>query len=693
MAAPYFILITNDLDRSSTNVGIMLSYVTIIGLAGIAYLFNDVSDIEVDRKAGKENALLGMAKNQIAILGAFFTMLAIGPWFWFLVDQWSLVLLGSEILLFYLYAFRPFRLKERGWAGVITDALYAHLIPAVLAAHTFNLIGGKHFTEISIFLVYLCIWQFFLGVRNILWHQLSDEEADRTSGVKTLVTEIGADSSNRIRNWLVIPLEVLSFLAFAWFINGFIHWFLPAFGVFVIFTFINKKENRRLTISKITNNYLDDFYIRWYPLLILAALILTDVHFLFIVLAHLILFRNGVVPLFKNIWQLFLPAIHNLSFWPWKAKSNAEIERRNHKLAICSTNRKKYSETFIHMHYELLQEGDLLLCDGYLPTSISIDHGEHFYPIRKIKTSLFRKKALSESEALEQLLVKHKISVVLTEYGPAGVMLLPICKKLGINLIVHFHGYDAYRDDVLSTYGLQYKALFAQASKVISVSNDMSKQLQKLGCDSEKIEEMAYGIDTDFFTRAKDLNPEKTIVFCGRFVAKKSPESVIKAFKIISEQIPSTNLIMIGDGELLERCKALAKALNLDQKISFTGALTPAEVVAQLQGASVYLQHSLTTPEHDSEGTPVSLLEAMALELAVVATSHGGIREVISNNENGILILEGDIMAMAAASVQLLEDEETRKRLGKAARLFILKHHKKAQYLEELRRIVQLVAQ
>lgn len=692
MAAPYFMLLTNDVDKVSGYAGIALSYCTIIGLAGIAYLFNDASDIEVDRKAGKENALSGMTKSQVAILGAFFTLLAIGPWFWFPVDRWSLTLLGGEILLFYLYAFRPFRLKERCWAGVITDAFYAHLIPAVLAAHTFNLIGGKHFLEISIFLAFLSVWQFFLGVRNILWHQLSDEKADRATRVKTLVTKIGADRTNRIRNWLVIPAEILSFFAFAWFINGFISWFLPAFGLFLLFTFLNKKETRHLTVSRITNNYLDDFYIRWYPVLVLSALMFTDIQFLPIVIAHLIIFRNGVVPIIKNVWKFILQYTDKLSFWPRQSKSNLENVSRNYKLAISSTNRNKYSETFIHAHYELLKRSDLLLCDGYLPSSVSIDKAKTFYQIQRIQISLFRKNPLTPSQALERLLRKNKTQVILAEYGPAGVELLPICQKLSIALIVHFHGYDAYRDDVLSSFGMRYPDLFNYASKLIVVSKHMRQQLIKLGAPPNKIDLLVYGIDTDFFRASAPRLKKKQLVFCGRFVAKKSPQNVIKAFKLICEKITAARLVMIGDGEELDACKALANELALENKIEFLGALPKEKVLVHFQQSSIYLQHSVHTEQNDSEGTPVSLLEAMSVELAVIATKHAGIVDVIEQNDNGLLVSEGDVTQMAQFAIDLLLDDQRTITIGKAARQTILQHHQKHKYLNELTGILNKIA-
>jgi glycosyltransferase involved in cell wall biosynthesis len=124
----------------------------------------------------------------------------------------------------------------------------------------------------------------------------------------------------------------------------------------------------------------------------------------------------------------------------------------------------------------------------------------------------------------------NQIEIVLAEYGPSGVEMMSICNQLNIPLVVHFHGYDAYRNDVLSTYGTYYKELFQKASAIIGVSKDMCSQLIKLGCPKPKINYLTCGIDTSIFQFLHETALENKFVFCGRFVAKKAPELVIQAF-------------------------------------------------------------------------------------------------------------------------------------------------------------------
>ena len=349
------------------------------------------------------------------------------------------------------------------------------------------------------------------------------------------------------------------------------------------------------------------------------------------------------------------------------------------RLAICSTNRWKYSETFIQSHYQLLGENDLLLCDGYLPTSLSSDRGKTFKEIEGTG---------NDSENLMMFLHEQRITHILAEYGPAGVSILPICQKLGIALTVHFHGYDAYRNDVLGSYGKKYPELFSYAQSVIVVSADMEKQLQKLGCPNHKIHKVRYGVNTDMFTPDHEPAPSDKLLFCGRFVAKKNPELVVRAFSIIHQALPTAKLTMIGDGELLDQTKRLAQALNLQDDITFMGAQSHEQVAVEMKKHSILLQMSGTTQDNDSEGTPLSMLEAMSSSMLFIGTRHAGIGEVIQHKATGILIDEPVPERMAHETMAILNDPKILREIGKAARKFVVEHHGLTPYLLTIREIV-----
>ena len=259
------------------------------------------------------------------------------------------------------------------------------------------------------------------------------------------------------------------------------------------------------------------------------------------------------------------------------------------KLAIISPNKRKYSETFIHGHIEHLPFEILLYSAGYLPTMLSQDKGESFTELSANKKWW---KTSSPEKDFRNSLQDQKPEVVLAEYGVSGVEVMNVCKELSIPLVVHFHGYDAYRNDVMENQGKHYSKLFDIAQAIIAVSVDMHEQLIALGCPKEKVQLIPYGIDSARFTIGK---PEGLkFVSCGRFVQKKAPLLTIRGFKMVVDQFPNAQLVMIGDGELLQAAKELAQSLELKNNIEFAGVCSRSQIVEIYRDASVYVQHSMT---------------------------------------------------------------------------------------------------
>lgn len=351
------------------------------------------------------------------------------------------------------------------------------------------------------------------------------------------------------------------------------------------------------------------------------------------------------------------------------------------KVAIISTNRNKYSETFIQMQIKELPNVVLVLADGYLPSTYSVDRGKHF------KDLLEEKKWWQKSSSvagIKRILLKEKIEVVLAEYGQSGVEMAPICDALGIALVVHFHGFDAYRNDAISTYGKKYPYMFEAANAIIAVSNDMRNQLIDLGCPEQKIQLIPYGVNPNVF---KPIETERNLfqfVACGRFVAKKNPLATIKAFHKVWLKHPSSKLVMIGDGELMEKAKKMVQKLDLVEAIEFTGVLEPAQVAEKLNQSVAFVQHSVKTEENDCEGTPLSILEAMSCKLPVIATKHGGIIDVIHNDVNGYLVEQNDVDGMAQLMLEVIENPELTNQIGERARRTILDKYTKDRYLSQL---------
>ena len=121
---------------------------------------------------------------------------------------------------------------------------------------------------------------------------------------------------------------------------------------------------------------------------------------------------------------------------------------------------------------------------------------------------------------------------------------------------------------------------------------------------------------------------------------------------------------MVGDGPLLRQAQELAQALSLQKRIHFLGACPQGQVAELMREARGFVQHSVVAPDGDSEGSPVAVMEAQLSGLPVVATRHAGIPEVVLDGQSGLLVEEGDEIAMAQAMARLVLDPALAARLG-----------------------------
>lgn len=152
----------------------------------------------------------------------------------------------------------------------------------------------------------------------------------------------------------------------------------------------------------------------------------------------------------------------------------------------------------------------------------------------------------------------------------------------------------------------------------------------------------------------------KTAIAVGRLTYQKGYDRLIKAWKIVAEEYPDWHLNIYGDGELYNELLEEIQKEDLLNKITLNASVSDIE--------SVYLNSSFLILSSRYEGLPMVLLEAFAYGLPVVSyTCKCGPRDVISNMIDGLLIEEGDIMALANGIKQMISDSSLRKNMGKNA--------------------------
>ncbi|UQB67767.1 glycosyltransferase family 4 protein [Epilithonimonas zeae] len=279
---------------------------------------------------------------------------------------------------------------------------------------------------------------------------------------------------------------------------------------------------------------------------------------------------------------------------------------------------------------------------------------------------------------LKRYLKKRKIDFVIAEFLTTGASVVEVCQSLNLPLITNVLGHEINRKDYLDLYDKKYRMLANyKQSYIIPVSKDMIPKLRKY-----KFKNIIYspiGAKPFFFDVKPDYHSNNLLAM-GRFVDIKSPLDTIRAFKIVNEKYNHIRLNFVGVGDLWEEAKTLARDLKISDKINFIGSINQTKQLELFEEAAIFLQHSVTAKNGDSEGTPVVIIEASAAGIPVVSTKHAGIVDVVKDNESGFLVEEHDYKAMADKILDLLENRNKLKTFGENGREFIkenftAKHH------------------
>ncbi|MEM9341982.1 MAG: glycosyltransferase [Pseudomonadota bacterium] len=292
-----------------------------------------------------------------------------------------------------------------------------------------------------------------------------------------------------------------------------------------------------------------------------------------------------------------------------------------------------------------------------------------------------------QEQHLQEVLQKANVTAVLAEFGTTGCALRSFCKRLGLPLIVNFHGYDATvlpkRRDMRHAYYL----LARDAAKVVCGSRHFATILVRIGFPASKVEVVPCGIEVSDFMADTQKDPN-LIAAVGRLTEKKRPDLMLRAFAQAADVCPDLRLEVIGDGPRRSVCNDLVRDLGIEDRVVLHGARTHSEVCALLSRASVLVQHSATARNGDQESQGISLLEAMASGMAVVATDHNGFSETVVHGVTGLLSPEKDVAAMAGNIIELTQDHTRTRTMGAAGRSRVIERFDAATLSAQLRQVI-----
>lgn len=359
--------------------------------------------------------------------------------------------------------------------------------------------------------------------------------------------------------------------------------------------------------------------------------------------------------------------------------------KKKNNILIFNNSFFEWSETFIHSQISpLLNDfqfhlmGRKLLNQKHYNLSLFKIKivGFYFNNYDKIKTKILRclklyrlPFSLYYTKVVHSYLVQENIELIHAHFGQNALTILPYAKKSNTKLIVTFHGYDASKLLNETWYSSRINELLNYCSHIIVVSPHM---ISKLSLENflHKVSVIPCGINTKKFTpnSVKLQNPEINLLHSGRLTEKKGVPDLIKAFNKVLQFKTDVKLHILGDGPELSKCKSLVKLFNIENQVMFYGAQPHQKVKDLMETSDIFILNSRIASNGDMEGSPVSLLEAMSLEKAVISTNHAGIPSLITNHENGILIGENSQQELVDAMLLLINDGTLRKHLGLNAR-------------------------
>jgi sugar transferase (PEP-CTERM/EpsH1 system associated) len=219
---------------------------------------------------------------------------------------------------------------------------------------------------------------------------------------------------------------------------------------------------------------------------------------------------------------------------------------------------------------------------------------------------------------------------------------------------------------------LMRRAASWSTDHIVAVSDDLRTLLiERVGIPAHRVRVIINGVDVHRFTPGESRgngpcpgkDPASLVIgHVARLDPIKNQSMLLRAFELVRRQVPGARLVMAGEGPARGALERLAHELGLAGSVEFLGEVR--DTATLYRGFDVFALSSV------SEGTSMSILEAMASGVPVVATAVGGTPALVRHGELGVLVPEGDSGAMAEAIVRLAFDPEHRRSLGASARAF-----------------------
>jgi glycosyltransferase involved in cell wall biosynthesis len=288
---------------------------------------------------------------------------------------------------------------------------------------------------------------------------------------------------------------------------------------------------------------------------------------------------------------------------------------------------------------------------------------------------------------------KFRPDIVHTHNAKAGALGRLAAWILRVPVIVHtFHGsvFRGHFGETAGRFALATERLLARLSTaIVAISEQQSRDLRDLGiAQDRKLKIIPLGFDLEMFKDAtrgslrRELGIDDSVPLVGvvgRFVPVKGLDVFLETARRVGDALPNAHFVMVGDGVLRSRLEALVDELGLRPRMHFLG--WRADV------ASIFKDLDVLVLTSHSEGTPVSIIEALATGTPVVATAVGGVRDLLGESTYGETVDRVAPEPIAAAVLRVLSDLDTARSRARAAQERVLSVHSATRLIRDIEQL------
>ncbi len=287
----------------------------------------------------------------------------------------------------------------------------------------------------------------------------------------------------------------------------------------------------------------------------------------------------------------------------------------------------------------------------------------------------------------------------------AGILYrLTTRRPLKIAHTFHGHALEGYFQPWANRLFLGIERFLAKRTdKLIAVSEAVKEDLLRLGAAApEKVEVIPLGLNLENLIQLSNGHPPPgkplRIGFVGRLVPIKEPGIFLKAIRELSliTSLPDIETVVVGDGELRPSLEEESRRLGLTSRVQFLGW--------RQDLASIYQSMDVVCLTSRNEGTPVSLIEALAASKPVISTDVGGVRDILNRRgknpspsqessfsicDHGLLVRSGDHKGLAKGLEFLIKESSLRQEMGRRGRLYVREKYGADRLIQDIHRLYE----